>query len=693
MHPTHDTLGMSGMLVGPDLSDVADADADAGAGVPEPEQRPAPPAHVHDGRVLRAVRVVGFHVVAIVCFAVPAVVLWWHVWSGHPSSTLTCGCGDPAQQVWFTAWPAWAIEHLHNLFFSGAVNVPDGANLLSNTSGTLVGVVLAPVTWLFGPVTATNVALTLAPALSAWGCFAAIRSLVTWKPAAIPAALVYGYSSAIVTSLVFGHVSVTMLVLPPFLFTTLHEIVIRQEHSARRDGLILSALLVAQFLISPEVLVMCGLLAIVGLLAVVAVGWRQVRSRMGHAVRALGLAVGVTAVLLAYPAWYGVAGPQAVSGTLFFLAPISGVPLSGVLAPGQYEAFAGALVRLGGYLGRVGPPPDYVGGGVALAALCSAVVARRRPLTWLLVFMTAVSLLLALGSVLLLTPSSLTHVWLPWRALSKLPVLEEILADQFAPFLTLFVAFLLAVGLDAFYVAQRRPIGRTRGMHARRTSWMASHAVWVTAAATAVVGVVALVPVFVTFDMPLTVVPVRIPPYMRVVAPGLPAGTVLLTVPFAVSGSTQPMLWQAVDDMHFGLAGAALKTPNAVGGPVGQGAPGSARRILTDLTIVGAALPTGTSAQVATVRRALRAWEVGQVVIAGASRDPVYASGFFTEVLGTLPDYVRGAWVWTLQPGGPTAAPATGASLPLCRVAAGAPTERGQPLAMARCVLPGAGRA
>ncbi len=638
-------------------------------------------------------RALGFHVLAIAAFAVPAVVLWWHVWTGHPSSTLTCGCGDPAQQVWFTAWPAWAIEHLHNLFFSGAVNVPDGANLLSNTSGTLVGVVLAPVTWLCGPVTATNVALTLAPALSAWGCFAAIRPLVTWKPAAIPAALVYGYSSAIVTSLAFGHVSVTMLVLPPFLFTTLHEIVVRQQHSVRRDGLVLAALLVAQFLISPEVLVMCGVLAVVGLVAVVAAGWREVRARAHHAVRALGLAVGVTAALLAYPAWYGVAGPQSVSGTLFYLAPLSVVPLSGVIVPGQYEAFANAYVRFGGYLGRVGPPPDYVGGGVALAALGSAVVARRRPLTWLLVFMMAVSLLLALGDTLLLTPSSLTHVWLPWRALSKLPVLKEILADQFAPFLALFAAFLLAVGLDAFSVASRRRIGRTRGLHARRTSWMGSHLAVVSAAVAVLVGVVALVPVFVTFDVPFTVVPVRIPAYVREVAPGLPPGTVLLTVPFAVSGSTQPMLWQAVDDMHFRLAGAALKTPNAVGGPVGQGAPGSARRILTDLSIVGAPLPSGTPTQVATVRRALREWQVRQVVIAGTSRDPVYASGFFAEVLGAVPQFADGAWVWTVQPGGPTAAPATSSSLALCRAAADAPSVRGQPLAMARCVLPGTSRA
>ncbi len=57
------------------------------------------------------------------------------------------------------AWPAWAIAHGANVFFAGVVNTPHGANLLSNTSGTLVGVVLSPVTWLWGPVTSTKVAL------------------------------------------------------------------------------------------------------------------------------------------------------------------------------------------------------------------------------------------------------------------------------------------------------------------------------------------------------------------------------------------------------------------------------------------------------------------------------------------------------------------------------------------------------
>ena len=242
---------------------------------------------------------------------------------------------------------------------------------------------------------------------------------------------------------------------------------------------------------------MCLLLSVVGLLVVMAVGWRQVLPRAGHALPALGLAAGVTVVLLAYPVWFGLAGPQAVTGVLFALAPISGVPLSGLLAPGQYGAQANAYIRFGGYLGRNGPPADYVGAGVAAATLGAVVLGRRRPLTWLLLFLAAATFWLALGGYLISGPAWLGHPWLPWRDLSRLPLLQEILPDQFVPLVTLFVAFLLAVGLDALHVVHRRP-----------TSWVASHRASLTGAVTAVVAVVALVPVFVTFGAPLRVVPV-----------------------------------------------------------------------------------------------------------------------------------------------------------------------------------------
>lgn len=579
------------------------------------------------------------------------------------------------------AWPAWAITHLHDPFFSGVVNVPYGANLLSNTAGTLVGVVLAPVTWLFGPVVATNVALTLTPGLSAWGCFVAIRPLVTWKWGAWPAAFVFGYSSAIYTSLLFGHVSITLLVFPPLLLSQLHEIVIRQEHGVRRDGLLLAALVVGQFLVSPEVLVLCGIFAVVGFVAVSAVGWRQLRGRAAHALPALGLALVVSGGLLAYPVWFGLAGPQAVTGVLFALAPLTGVPLSGIVLPGPYAALAGNYVRFAGYLGRNGPPTDYLGGGVLFVALASVVLARRRGLTWLLLLLGVVAFWFTLGAYALNAPPWFHHVWLPWRALSRVPLLDEILPDQIAPFVALFAGFLVAVGLDALYVH-----------HWRSSSWLAVHRRPVAGVATAAAAFIALVPVLATFDVPATVRPVQVPPYVRTMARLLPARTVVLTVPFAVSGVTQPMLWQAVDDMHFDLAGAALKTPGRHGGSVGQGAPGSARRIMTDLTLAGAPEPIGTPAQIAAVLHALRTWRVERVVIAGRSRDPVYAAGFFTMVLGVAPDEEAGAQVWSMRDGVPAATPASGASLLQCREGADAVPPAGRAAEMAHCVLAGAGR-
>jgi hypothetical protein len=147
------------------------------------------------------------------------------------------------------------------------------------------------------------------------------------------------------------------------------------------------------------------------------------------------------------------------------------------------------------------------------------------------------------------------------------------------------------------------------------------------------------------------------------------------------------MLWQAVDGMHFDLAGAALKTPGPLGGPVAQGAPGSARRILSDLTLGVGPKPAGTPSQVLTVRRALGAWRVDRVVIAGTSGDPVYASGFLTMVMGVGPTVEDGALVWNLQQGNAPTLPVLGGSLALCDQAADAPAARADPLSMSNCVL------
>jgi hypothetical protein len=277
----------------------------------------------------------------------------------------------------------------------------------------------------------------------------------------------------------------------------------------------------------------------------------------------------------------------------------------------------------------------------------------------------------------------LAHLWLPWRFLGTLPILEEILPNQLAPLIPLFAAFLVAIGLDTFV----HRLGQWKwtanwSVRARRT---------LGSLVTVALSLLALVPVLVAVGAPLTVETTHQPAYMATDARKLPAGTVLLTIPFLVSGSEIPMLWQAVDGMHYRLAGTGLKTPNASGGPVGSGAPGSARRILGKLTLSGSGLPSGTPIQVLRVRAALEQWKVDKVVITGPSRDPIYASGFFTMALGFGPVFDKGAWVWSLPHGPSALPPAMGASLNQCRGFAATPSERGHPLAMSACVLSAAG--
>ncbi|HUA94488.1 MAG TPA: hypothetical protein VMB82_03060, partial [Acidimicrobiales bacterium] len=82
---------------------------------------------------------------AFAAYLALSVVLWWQVWSTHPTSTTACGCGDTSLFLWFLEWPAYAIAHGHNLFYSSALFHPGGIDLLSNTSVLAIGVPLAPV--------------------------------------------------------------------------------------------------------------------------------------------------------------------------------------------------------------------------------------------------------------------------------------------------------------------------------------------------------------------------------------------------------------------------------------------------------------------------------------------------------------------------------------------------------------------
>jgi hypothetical protein len=617
------------------------------------------------------------------------VVLWWHAWSAGGTTHTLCACGDPALFLWFFQWPATAVAHLHDPFYSAALFHPGGVNLLSQTSVMGLSVPLIPVTWIWGPVAALNVASTITPALGALAAFAALRRWVSWTPAAYAGGLLYGFSPFVLTSLEFAHLMTAALLLLPLIVVALDEILVRQRHAAWKAGLVLALLLFWQFFLSTELLAILAVVLVVGVIALVVVARisdrDRLRRQLPHALTGVGVAVGVGAALLAYPLWFALDGPAHLSGVIWpNIEAMGGFEWGNFVGP-HYIAGAGAsYTALGGYLGGQLPSAGYLGWGLIGVLVAGSVIWFRDRRLWFFGFVLAFSVVCSLGA----RPGQFQ----PAHLFAHLPLLDDVIEQRFMVFGFLAAAVMLAVILDHVR-ADLRWIVRGDGT--------AAQAVGVTVALA--VAAVALVPIATTFGpaLPFTMEAVTLPRWYSTVAPKLPPGRVLLSYPAPFSGIQVAMTWQAVDVMAYDLAGGG--GPQGTEARAGSAGPGFA--VLTRLAFgIGRTPPTGTAAQLTAVRHALTVWRVTTVVIApqpGApflleGRDPTYAAGLMTAVLGRLPRIQAGAWVWD-RVGASSSAPAAGSALRPDRLATcAAKDEKTLPqteatLRMPRCVLSGVG--
>jgi len=314
-----------------------------------------------------------------------SVALWWHVWSTHPTSTSICGCGDPALFLWFIEWPAYAISHGHSLFYSDALFHPTGINLLSNTSVLAIGVPLAPVTWIFGPVASLNVALTLTPVMNALAMFWLLRRWVRWTPAAFLGGLLFGFSPFVLENLAYAHLMVGALAVFPLVLGSLDELLVRQRRRPVVTGGALGLLVVLQFFVSTEMLVIMAFSTVVGV--AVLVGYRWVTDRGDLAVRARkalpGIATGgmVCVALLGYPAWFALAGPAHLSGPVWPTIPLFGGSQIRSLIEAK-SVVPSVFTDIGGYFGPVFPSTSYLGWGALVALVGGALTWRRDRRMW-----------------------------------------------------------------------------------------------------------------------------------------------------------------------------------------------------------------------------------------------------------------------------------------------------------------------
>ncbi|MHB1712040.1 MAG: glycosyltransferase family protein, partial [Acidimicrobiales bacterium] len=378
-------------------------------------------------------------------YLVLAVVVWWNIWSTHPTSVTTCGCGDSSLFTWFLEWAAYALSHGLDPLYSTAMFHPTGVNLLSNTSELAFGVLLAPVTWVFGPIATLNVALTLAPALSASAMFWLLRRWVTWTPAAFAGGLLYGFSPLVLVSLTDAHLMVGMLAVPPLVVACLDELLVRQRRRAVPSGAVLGMLIGVQFFIGTEVLTIMAMTGFAGLALLSAYAARhpeELRRRWRHAVVGLASAGGVAGIVLAYPVWFALAGPAHLSGAIWsnLLIGYGGTNFRDyVLPPAPSASFVALTRQVGGYQGQT-LSGQYFGIGLVGVVLIGSWVWRRDRRLWLFGAIGVVTVALSFGID--------THTWVPWRLLARIPLIQNIVPSRFVSMTYLVAAIMVALVAD-----------------------------------------------------------------------------------------------------------------------------------------------------------------------------------------------------------------------------------------------------
>lgn len=566
---------------------------------------------------------------------------------------------------------------------------PVGINLLSNASSLALGVLLAPVTWLFGPVATLNVAATLVPTLSALALFWLLLRWVRWAPAAFVGGLIYGFSPFALTALSISHLMTGALMLPPLIVACLDELLVRQERRPLRVGLVLGMLIVVQFFLGTELLTIMALSGAVGLVLLAAYGLategRALARRLPNAIRGLLAAIAVAVAGLAYPAWFALEGPAHLSGQLWGKAQSGSADSLTTYVTSVWARLPHSAVRAlqigaqsGGYVGRPLPASTYLGPGVLLVIAAGICVWRKDRRLW---FFGAFALI---NFVLSISPHE-GSIWVPWNVLANVPLIEDIIAGRFMVMTILCAAVAVAIVVDRTYHAVGRMADQSR-MSVGSVAYVAT-------VAGLAVALVAVGPLGEAESsvLPLAVQPVVVPRFFSPTTPNHPGrNSVVLAFPFPGESAGAVMIWQAIDGMGFAIAGG--------GGPEGivaRAGPEMAGYVALETDSFSFVWAEASASNDRAVRTALAGWGVTTIVIPAPNSVPLGEHGWAASVLGAVglitgalgrqPAVVDHALVWTDVNSPTSSVVVTGAAFKRC--AAMGASSASSLLAESRCIL------
>jgi hypothetical protein len=505
------------------------------------EEEPAPPPG--DRRVVTLAAV--YYLLAAL-----AVTLW--LWRDPASRTVAGNPNDTDQFTWFFRYDATAIMHGRlPALVTTAMNAPQGVNAMWNTFMLLPGVLLAPVTLLFGPQSALVVFLTAGFAGSATAMFAVLRRWNISVPAAALGGAVYAFSPAVLHSAI-GHYDLQFAVLPPLMVDVGLRLATGRT-TAMRGGLWLGVLVTAQVFITEETLLGTALAGGI-IVAVLAISRpRAVADKIVTVAAGLGVAACVTAVIAGYPLWVQFFGPLQQHGSPF-TPDFFKNDLSSFVVPSSYLLFhtSGSAAAALRYQGHLPEYLGYLGWPLIIVLLLAAIIGWRRLPVRAAAAACAVLTVFSLGGTLLFGGHKHPAIKLPWYWLEGLPLLNAALPDRFS-----LVADGAGAALLAFAVDAARPA--FAAFAARRLPRLAVG--WRPAAVVMSGALLAVLPIV---PKPLPAADVTpVPPGWSAAfaALRLPASASVLVVPIPMSTFTEPLRWQADTGEPGSLVGGYFMGP------------------------------------------------------------------------------------------------------------------------------------
>ena len=391
---------------------------------------------------------------ALLSYAAMAVVVMIQLWRDPAGRVLAANDDDHGFFLYVLAHGERVLFHGANPFFSDRMNVPDGVNMMANTSVLALTLPMAPVTHLLGPAVSLVLLLTLglAGTAAAW-YWVLSRHLVTSRVAAWIGGLWCGFAPTMVSH-ANGHVNfVSQYVLP---FIVLQVLRLREPGRHWRGGVILGLLIVVQVFINEESLLFTALTLglFVTWYAVLAPG--QARRAARHVLAGLAVAGSLAGVLLAYPLWYQFSGPGSYHGQPFAPDKYATDLLSMGAFARQSLAGNAALTR---QLSVSATEDNTFFGPVGLLMIVVAVVLLWRSVAARATALAGLVLLVVSMGPRLKVGGHDTAVPLPFGLVSHVPIIDLVSVTRFAMVPATLAGVLLALATDRV---------RTAGPRARR---------------------------------------------------------------------------------------------------------------------------------------------------------------------------------------------------------------------------------